>query len=236
MNGARSDRNTAVEDLIGFDRHEHFGLLVLILVALLLLSGIGESGWIRLTTAALNVVVLLVAVGRPQNRRQTIAVIGVAAIGALGAVLVVRDRVDGIAGAVGASLQVVVLIGVTLVVLIRLSRHQTVTTQTLFGAVAAYMLIGHVFAWAYLALPGYLEQEVIQPVAAGEIPLYYSFVVLTTLGFGDIQPVGALARRVTVLEVLVGQLFLAILISRLVSVWSRSDRRVRRRRDEGSAD
>ena len=53
---------------------------------------------------------------------------------------------------------------------------------------------------------------------------YFSFVTLTTLGYGDIVPVAPLARSLAVLEALTGVLFMAVLISRLVGSY-KSDRR-----------
>ncbi len=47
---------------------------------------------------------------------------------------------------------------------------------------------------------------------------YYSFVTLTTLGFGDISPLTVAARRLTTAEAVVGQLFLTIFIARLVGL------------------
>jgi len=59
-------------------------------------------------------------------------------------------------------------------------------------------------------------------VSAGEAPngailVYLSFVTLATLGYGDISPVKFVARDLAVLEAIMGQLYLVILISRLVS-------------------
>ena len=51
---------------------------------------------------------------------------------------------------------------------------------------------------------------------------YYSFVTLTTMGYGDIMPVHPLARALAVLEALTGQLYLTILLARLVSLELRS--------------
>ena len=53
---------------------------------------------------------------------------------------------------------------------------------------------------------------------------YYSFVTLTTMGYGDIMPVHPLARALAVLEALTGQLYLAILLARLVSLEIQSRR------------
>ena len=51
--------------------------------------------------------------------------------------------------------------------------------------------------------------------------LYFSLVTLTTLGYGDITPLGAVARIWSALEALVGTLYLAVLISRLVGIYRR---------------
>jgi hypothetical protein len=49
-------------------------------------------------------------------------------------------------------------------------------------------------------------------------PLYFSMVTLTTLGFGDITPVGVAARMFTVLEAVIGQTYLVVLVARLVGM------------------
>ena len=49
--------------------------------------------------------------------------------------------------------------------------------------------------------------------------LYYSFATLATLGMGDITPLSHLAKSLTALEAMFGQLFVAIIIAKLVSVW-----------------
>ncbi len=51
-----------------------------------------------------------------------------------------------------------------------------------------------------------------------EIPIYYSFVTMTTLGYGDIVPVNPAARMLSVLQALTGQLYLVVLVARLVGL------------------
>ena len=90
-----------------------------------------------------------------------------------------------------------------------------------FGAIVLYLLIGLIAAFAYSALYG------INPGAFSKLPsgeggirdwLYFSFVTLTTLGYGDITPIGPTARAIAMLEALVGQLYPAIIIARFVSL------------------
>jgi hypothetical protein len=54
--------------------------------------------------------------------------------------------------------------------------------------------------------------------AAGGAIMYFSFVTLTTLGYGDIAPVGQFARLLAMLEAVLGQLFMVLLVARLVGV------------------
>lgn len=65
---------------------------------------------------------------------------------------------------------------------------------------------------AFFAQPG--------PHSQGEF-LYYSFVALTTLGFGDLSPSVGLPQALTVLEALFGNIFLVTLVARLVTLWVR---------------
>ena len=94
----------------------------------------------------------------------------------------------------------------------------------ILGAIAAYLLIGLLFAqvfrliaqWvpgAFLLHGAPLDYDTIVPLFR-----YYSFVTLTTLGFGDLSPVHPFARSMTVLEALIGVLYPAVLIARLVSL------------------
>jgi len=55
--------------------------------------------------------------------------------------------------------------------------------------------------------------------------VYFSFVSLTTLGFGDLSPAVGLPQALTVLEALTGQIFLVTLVARLVTLWVRQSER-----------
>jgi len=92
------------------------------------------------------------------------------------------------------------------------------------GAICVYLLLATLWALAFALLeraaPGSFDG--LDPAAAAsDRPsdfLYFSLVTLTTLGYGDVRPVGAAARSLATLEALTGQLYLAILIARLVAL------------------
>ncbi len=119
----------------------------------------------------------------------------------------------------------------TLVVLITVFRDEAVTADTIVGAVCAYFLIGTTWGVAYALLvtlsPGAfsvspsLQRAVEWSVPSASLqPLlqYYSFTTLATIGYGDITPLTPEARTISVIEGMTGQLYLAVLIARLVGL------------------
>lgn len=129
--------------------------------------------------------------------------------------------------AIAASLfTLLCLATLTLVVLIRVYGDAgAVTTSRVQGAVAAYVLFGITWSILYrlidLCLPGAFSISAIAgttPAEQRESFAYFSFVTLTTLGYGDITATHPIARMFVVLEALVGQLYPATLLARLVSL------------------
>jgi len=99
--------------------------------------------------------------------------------------------------------------------------EQDITADMVMGGACAFILLGLIWAYAYYLL------EICHPnsfKAADQLGddiadfIYYSFVTLTSLGYGDILATSKQARSLTILEAIVGQLYLAIMISRLVSL------------------
>jgi hypothetical protein len=92
----------------------------------------------------------------------------------------------------------------------------------LMGASSVYLLLGVIwtvlFAIARLVDPNALTNVTVAPGEPGEVSqlLYFSFVTLTTLGYGDVTPVSPLARNLALLEAVFGQLFVAVLIASLI--------------------
>jgi len=117
------------------------------------------------------------------------------------------------------------VIGFLVVVLWQVYREGPVTGHRVMGAVAGYLLLTVVFAIAY-SLVEYLAPGSFQMPSAlsqssephGQLFYYFSVVTLTTTGYGDITAVNPFARSLVMMEALIGQLYTAILIARLVSL------------------
>jgi voltage-gated potassium channel Kch len=105
-----------------------------------------------------------------------------------------------------------------------------VTRHRVEGAVAVYLLVGMIFGVAYaliaLTVPdafnitglpanGWSRESFDAVMGAFG---YFSFVTMTTVGYGDVTPVSQLAKQLAVVEGLIGQLYPAILLARLVSL------------------
>jgi len=200
---------------IGPDR---FAPLLVFLLAAFLFSGGAGSVWPKMAGATLNLAALLAgmaATNLAANRRRMAVLL---LVGAVSGVMVGVFDQNSVWSGIGALGQAFVLIGILLAVVRRVSSHDRVELPTITGAIAAYFLIGLVFAWIYLASYGLLEPPILDPEETG-VPAYYSFVVLSTLGFGDVAPVHELVKRVTAIEAVAGQIFLATLVARLVAMY-----------------
>ncbi len=111
-----------------------------------------------------------------------------------------------------------------------LTRMTNVDAETLFAAISAYVLIGLTFAFGYmlidLLLPGSFDHDQILMGDANEAFesfVYFSFVTLTTLGFGDITPKTLEAGAFVYTQAMIGQLYLAVLVARLVGMYRHED-------------
>ena len=107
------------------------------------------------------------------------------------------------------------------VVLFHTLRDGPITFYRIQGGIAAYLLLGVAWAHAYALVALLRPGAFTGALSAGDGPrafLYFSFVTLTTVGYGDVLPVHPAARSLAMLEAVVGPLYLAILLARLVSL------------------
>jgi hypothetical protein len=117
-----------------------------------------------------------------------------------------------------------ILLLTVFVVVDRVLRHRIVTLQTIFGALSAYLLIGFMFAALFTVVANWTTTPLFAggQTADGNSIQYFTFITLTTTGYGDLTPAGQPGRSLAVLEVLAGQIFLVTLVARLVSVFGRA--------------
>lgn len=113
------------------------------------------------------------------------------------------------------------LVLLLIIVLGQTFRAGPVNFHRIQGAVAGYLLLGVLWAEAYavvaLAFPGAFSGSA-DAAGGSRAWLYFSFVTLTTVGYGDVVPIHPVARSLAMLEAVTGPLYLAILLARLVSL------------------
>lgn len=215
---------------------DRFGLLLgltALSITILMLVDLNESTrtvWSDLGSLAVTIIVgltLSVAfrASGVSKRLQRIGDVVVAAAVAVVLLTSFVSRIDGMPALFGGKPSVawaVLAILSPILVLRRVLNHKAVTVQTLAGALAAYLLIAVAFNYAFSAVEdiGYVQ------FFGSEQPstsfMYFSLVTITTLGYGDLQPVTSVARYLSTAEALLGQILLVTVVARLVSLYSRT--------------
>ena len=199
---------------------DRFGRLLVIITIAFLVSGIQQE-WATTVTSFVNLVLIVVAFRTSGVRTTMPRASAIALVATVAAVLsaIADSGSDG--AAISAFAQFALLTFLVVALLRSVLDHEIVTIQTILGAVAAYALIGLAFSWLYLGMqildPHQFSFDASVPSAFPE----YSFVVLTTLGFGNQLPDEPFAARLTVMEAMIGQIFLATFVARLVALFPR---------------
>jgi uncharacterized membrane protein len=197
-------------------------LLVLILVTYLAMAALDRSLWSRFAlTVMLGAVLLLTLEASHSSRR--LKLIGIILVAA--AVLVsLGQAIVGENGTDGTSYGMYLLLLIAPVVIVaRILRHPVISNQTILGAICAYLLIGMAFAGIYAGIETFDSAPFFAQTAhPTHIDfLYFSFVTITTTGFGDLTAATSVGRVLVTLEALLGQIFLVTLVARLVSMYGR---------------
>lgn len=200
----------------------HFGFLLAVLVGSYLVSAFLSGYWVRALQVALFLVVVLIAMRTSRASTRITRLVSLTVLGgSLIAVALLLARSSG--PAIGASLLWMALLLLLAVVLIlrRVLAAARVTLQSIFGAISAYMVIGLMFAACYAAMGKFSSTPFFADGQPGSMETYqyFSFTTLTTVGYGDFTAAAASGRAVAVLEALIGQVFLATLVARLVSAY-----------------
>lgn len=218
--------------------------LIALLVAVPLLRNVPGA---KLRFSILLSLVLTAAVYVNGRRRWTLVVAVLLGGGAIAGVALGEATGSTIARAVAVSLGLGMLGWTTVLMLSTLMRAEEVSHDTLIGGICVYLMVGVWFTMAFsLAIlldPGSLSQgELALGVLADDSStrsaklLYFSFVTLTTVGYGDITPVDETTQMMATAEALIGQLYIAIFIARLMALYVAGDRARRLERKSSERD
>ncbi len=196
-----------------------YGLVLVLVVASFVFAALApDTRWALVLLALAESATLIVAlwtsgVARLESR----PVLVVAAIGVCAAVVAIVGAGDGIHGSL--ALLDGALVGFTVVVIARGVFDQgEVNRQSVRGAICIYLLLGMLFAFVYTAVAALGSGEFFAQGTDGTTGLrvYFSFVTLATLGYGDYTAASSLGHLLSVTEALLGQLYLVVVVALLV--------------------
>ncbi len=203
-------------------RADRYELVFILLVLTFVLGAFSKQGWTRVPSLALDFAALLIAIRSAQLSQDAARALRFGLGGGSLLVVVVALVLPGpTTQGLFAAWVAVVLVTTILVIVRRILRHRYVTMQTIFGALSAYLLIGFFFAAVYTSIAKlgtaafFAGGQEATPAAVQ----YFSFITLSTTGYGDYTAAGDAGRSMAVLEAILGQIFLVTLVARLVALY-----------------
>ena len=200
-----------------------FLLFIALLTLLIAIPFLSETALGRELIGLLNFIVLVTAVAAVE--RSGLSLVIACLLGLPTLVFQILALQSGSAGhfalswGLGAAFYAFTLVHLLHYVL----RRDMMTADKLYGAVAAYIMVAIMWAFLYGVLqyfyPGaYAHHGIPKTLDLSEL-IFFSFTALTTAGFGDITPVLIQSRFLTILEMVTGVMYVAILIARLTGVY-----------------
>jgi Ion channel len=221
-------REWGIRSRVGRLKATHsFGVVLLLVVALFALAAIApDSGFATGMLAVLATAVLVVAawtsgLAGPDSRLIQLALLA----GAAAAVAGFAAGSSEASGAVGLVTALMLACTVPVIAVGILDQGE-VNKQSVLGAICVYLLLGLFFVFVYGAVAALGSGPFFAQGMDGTraLRLYFSYVTLATLGYGDYTPAGNLGHLLAVIEALAGQLYLVIVLTVLLTRLGKSHR------------
>ncbi|MGZ4690046.1 MAG: potassium channel family protein [Acidimicrobiia bacterium] len=215
-------RETRLEQRVAVAR---FGLvLLLLLVTFVFLASEPEGSWVPFVAVILQGATLLAALAASEvNRRLWRIAVIVVAIGVLSASGIWAADFENSRGVL--FILNALLVGTAPVVIATsLVRRRVVDIHTVMGALCIYVLLGMLWAFGFGAIGAFDSAPFFAQQSSANVAdyLYFSFVTLTTVGYGDLTAADGIGRAVAVVEALTGQLYLVTVVALVVSRMARA--------------
>ena len=198
--------------------HGYGWVLLLVVCGFLFAASAPDGGWARSLFVLLEAATLVLALWTSGFSRDIRLGAAVGAIGVTAAVITIVSDAHGVAGAVWI-VNVVLVSALVAVLALGIVDQGEVNRQSVTGAVCVYILLGMLFTFAYGAMAALGSGPFFAQGTDGttSVRMYFSYVTLATLGYGDYTPRGNLGHTVAIVEALVGQLYLVTVVALLVS-------------------
>lgn len=202
---------------------DSYALILMFILVDYVAASVARSSWSKVVVSALLGGTLLLAFRIARAPRVWVILSAIfmfvntlAAIGA--AVIPGASALSQIVLGIGGTL----LILAPLIILRRIAANTHISGETILGAVCVYLLYGMSFAYLFILAnfftPGGFFAEP-SPTRPTSDFLFFSYTTLTTVGYGNLIPAGALGQALAMVEALLGQIYLVVVVARGVSLW-----------------
>jgi hypothetical protein len=235
-----SDRQRPPERDGRLDEHERtkvegrFGVVLFLLVMAVFFSiAASEGSWaLLLTTVVLATTFSIAMLASGVQPKVVRAWLGVAVLGVGVSVFVALTQEARIAGGYLAITSLILTAATIGAIARRVRQRVEISVVTVLGAVCIYVLVGLSFAFIFEIVGAFTSQPFFasQETATRSDYVYFSFVTMATVGYGDLTAQGGLGRALAVTEGLLGQIYLVTAVAALVSNLGRGARAPRQER------
>jgi len=197
-----------------------YGLVLFsILVTIIVAAAVGRSQWGRWFVAVLQGASLLLTLRISEAKlRERLTAFVLVVIGLVVAAISVVLGATKTSYAIAAAISGLLVVGAPVAIVRGVRGQLEITVRTVLAALSIYLLIGLFFAFAYSVMAAIDPGPFFASGIDGLLPdhLYFSYSTLTTAGFGDLTAGEDLGRMASVLEALIGQLYLVTVVAVLV--------------------
>jgi hypothetical protein len=215
------------------EERDDFGIVLLLILATIVAVSLGAGTVGQFISVCLSGFTLLFVLHTSDARRRTfraaLVIVAIAVAGAAIGLLSGAEHASTAAGLVGLLLA----FAAPVIILRRILSSPTITVRLVLGALAIYLLVGLTYAYLYPVISAVTGQPFfVQTSTPGPIDyIYFSYVTLTTVGYGDFTASTSVGRMIAVSEALTGQLYLVSAVALLVGNIGRTIVRGARRTD-----
>jgi ion channel len=204
-------------------RHGRYGLLLIVALVSVIVQGVVEPSAVQQVVVTLLAGAILLLALRAARLSPWLIRIALALAAVALSVSIVRATAGGIGDGAARSMNAALIALGPPAIVVGLVRDLRATgmvrVQTLFGVLALYMLIGMAFGFVYGAIDYYGGDPFFAAGQSATVSncLYFSFITLSTVGYGDFVARTDLGHTLAVFEALIGQIYLVTVVSLIVT-------------------
>ena len=219
---------------------DSFGLVLLLLIAsYFVVAGAGDGTPGRVTSMVIFAATTWLALRASQVKRRILRIaLALIPLATLLAIVLVIGGNDDTATLVSKLLTILLVVVAPIAILKRLVEHPVISLNTFYGAICVYLLIAMFFATLYgliaiISGNQFFAQLTVPPKDTPAFDyLYFSFVTITTTGYGDFTAATSVGRMTAVLEAVFGQLYLITVVALVVQNLGQKSRLGRKMEEE----